>query len=85
MVARITRWMDPGPRSLKERLIYTVFSAALGALAARLGQRVAEVIWERSTGGRAPQHFKPAFPAGTRLGERAAGFLAGRSRLFSRR
>jgi hypothetical protein len=80
----IARSMDPGPRSLEERLLFTLFSAALGALAASLGERVAGAIWARSIGARPPKHLKLVLPAGARLGQRAAGYLAGRARALYR-
>ncbi len=80
----MTRPSDPEHRSLKQRLVYTIFSATLIALAARAAQMLAERVWERATGTTAPRHVMFAGSAGSRLGRGAAAFLEQHGPLRSR-
>ena len=59
----------------KERLLFTLLSAAAGSLVALLARRLIEKAWRLKTGRHPPETIGLLSPAGKRAGEGAASFL----------
>lgn len=59
----------------KDRVLFTLLSAAFMAAAALVARRAVEKAWQRATGRAPPRPFALAGPAGKKAGEGTARFL----------
>ena len=66
----------------KERLLFTLLSAAAASLVALLARRLIERAWQLKTGRRPPEAIGLLSPAGKRAGGGAASFLLERAALL---
>ncbi|MGI5861091.1 MAG: hypothetical protein ACOX6T_03430 [Myxococcales bacterium] len=65
--------------NFKDRLIWTLASAAAVAVAATLAQNAVGYLWARTTHRPVPKPLPFLRPAGSRAGKGAAGFLMKRA------
>ncbi len=65
--------------NFKDRLLWTLVSAAAVAVAATLAQRTVGYLWARTTHKPAPKPLPLLRPAGRKVGKGAAGFLVTRT------